>query len=222
MLSQQGFRDPEDPHLGIIGVTNGGTGEDLGGTGDVREGVGQQAAGAGLREGDGLLHRAELFDDDGGEAGMPSADKVVPNGVADAPGEIEQVLRGGTAAAGGDARIDHPGVRAEGQHHPGRQQRAHDLLQRHRAKPKGADLDVGLALAGATDAPQPRDDVMFEHRTQFERGPWQHSQSGATSVEENAGGRAARVGQALAADRHGALGEVRRGDLAANEREAFT
>lgn len=26
----------------------------------------------------------------------------------------------------------------------------------------------------------------------------------------------------LAAERHGALGEVRRGDLAANEREAFT
>ena len=111
---------------------------------------------------------------------------------------------------------------AEGKHHARGEQRADELLERHGAEPEGADLHVGLALTGAPDAAQAWHDLLLEHRTQFQRRAGQHRQRGATAMEEDPGGGAPRVGQALAAFGHGALGEVGGGDLPADEGEAFT
>ena len=152
---------------------------------------------------------------------MAGADEIRADGVAHAPGDLEQLLRGGSAAPRGDAGVDHAGVGPEGQHHARAEQRAHQLLERHGAEAEGADLHVGFALAGAADAAQARDDFILEHRAEFERGAGQHREGGAAAVEEDAGRGAAGIGQALAAFRHIALREVRRRDLAADERETL-
>ena len=152
---------------------------------------------------------------------MPGADEIGADGVAHAARHLEQLLRGGAAAARGDAGVDDAGVRAEGEHHAGGQQRPHQLLERHGAEAEGADLHIGFALAGAAEAAQAGHDFVLEHRAEFERGAGQHREGGAAAVEEDAGRGAAGIGQALAAFRHVALREVRRRDLAADERETL-
>ena len=58
MLGDQALGDAEQVDLGVVGVTDRRTGEDLGGPGDVGERIGEQAAGAGFGEGHGALHAA--------------------------------------------------------------------------------------------------------------------------------------------------------------------
>ena len=98
MLGDEAVGDAEEVHLGVVGVADGGAGEDLGSTGDVGEGVGEEAAGAGFGEGDGLLEAAQLLDDERGEAGVAGGDEIFADRVAYLAGDFAKLL-GRRAAA---------------------------------------------------------------------------------------------------------------------------
>ena len=222
MLGDQALGHAEEVHLGVVGVTDGRTGEDLGGAGDVGEGVGEEAAGAGLGQRDGLLEAAQLLDDERGEAGVAGGDEIFADRVADPAGDFAELIGRRAAASGRDAGVDHAGVRAEGEGHAGREQRADDRLEGHGADAEGAHLHVGFALAGAADLTETRDDLVLEHRTELERRAGQHDERAAVAMQEDAGRGAARIGQRVGAGRDVTLAEVGGGDLAADHLEALT
>ena len=221
MLGNQALGDTEQVDLGIVGVADGRTSEDLGGSGDVGKRISEEAAGAGLGEGHGLLEAAQLLDDKRGEAGVAGANEVMADGIPHLAGDLTEFFGGEAAAGGRDARVDHAGVRAERKHHARLEERADDLFERHGADAEGTDLHVGFALTGATDTTQTRHDFLFEHRAKFERRPRQHHERLAIAMIEDAGGGATRIGESLGTSGDEALAEVRFGKLASDEFEAL-
>ena len=222
MLGDEAVGDAEDVHLGVVGVADGRTGEDLGGAGDVGEGVGEEATGAGLGEGDGLLKAAQLLDDERGETGVAGGDEIFADRVADLAGDFAELIGRGAAAGGRDAGVDDAGVRAETEGHARREERTDDRLEGHGADTEGAHLHVGFALAGAADLTETGHDFVFEHRTEFERRTGEHDESAAVAMQEDTGRGAARIGQRVGAGRDIALAEIRGGDLASDHLETIT
>ena len=222
MLGDQAFGDAEEVHLGVIGVADGRTGEDLGGAGHVGEGIREETAGAGLGQGDGLLKAAQLFDDERGEAGVAGGDEIFADRVTDLARDFAQLVGGRAAAGRRDAGIDDAGVRAEGEGHAGGDQRSDDSFERDGADPERAHLHVGFALASAPDLTETRHDFLFEHRPELERRTREHDKRAVFAMEEDAGRGAARIGQRLSAGRDVALAEVGGGDLAADHLETLT
>ena len=221
VLSNQALGDAEQVDLGVVGVADGRTGEDLGGSGDVGKRIGEQAAGAGLGEGHGLLEAAQLLDHEGSEAGVAGADEVVADGIAHLAGDLTEFFGGEAAAGGRDACVDHAGVRAKRKYHARLEERADDRFERHGADTEGADLHVGFALTGTTDITETRHNFLFEHRAKFERRTGQHHERLAITMIEDAGRGTARIGESIGTGRDEALAEVGFGNFAADEFESL-